>query len=533
MKLQKSDSALTRAISALSLSLLVTACGGGGGGGSSPAEPPAPIITDPGVTSNVNGTVLDAKTGQPLAGATVTSGSVSATTDAQGKFAMGQVPAGERVVLAVSKNNYANNFVIARVQPNAVASASVALLPVAFSSDVNVNTGGTFTVPGSSAQVTLAGNSVVRPDGLPIVGAVKLNITPINPALSPDFMPGDFTATRAGAAAAIESFGAMSVSLVDASGTALNLASGQTATLRIPLATRGAAEPSIPMFYFDTVSGLWVEQGSATLGGTGTARYFEAAVPRLAAWNADKYLETVKVTGCLKDDKGEPVSGARVIADGINYSGTASAYTNAAGVFSVPLKKSAQAALRAVYGGRFSNSKPIDALATDFAITPATDCLVLGAQGRNVSVKLTWGVAPRDVDSHLFTPDGSHVYYGDDGSLSAAPFANLDVDNTTGQGPEIITVSRLMVGNYRYAVRNYSGSFTPGLTDSPVRIELNAAEQISIFTPPAGEGTNTWWNVFSFNVDAQCKITVTPTGLWSSATPATTTAAPTYCAPAP
>jgi hypothetical protein len=518
------------AAAVFSLSLLVAACGGG-----SSAEPTtAPVVMPPVAqvqTASVTGTVLNGKTGQAIAQASVAFGAANTTTNAQGQFTLAQVAVSDRAVLTVSKAEFASNFVVTQIAPNTPTTVNAALLPVALRADINAATGGTLSVPGSSAQVVIAANSLVRADGQPIAGAATFNITPINPALSPSFMPGDFTAAQGNALSLIESFGALSVSAVDASGAALNLAAGQTATLRIALASRGTAPASIPMFYFDIATGLWVEQGVATLTESGTNRFFESPVPRLGIWNADKYLETVQVSGCLKDEQGQPVAGARVVSDGIDYSGTASSSTDAAGLFTVSVKKSALAALTASYGARFSNTIQLSASATNFTTTPAAECLVLGGQGRNVSVKLTWGTSPNDVDSHLFTPAGDHVYYNNDGSLTAAPFANLDVDNTSGQGPEIITVNRLMVGTYRYAVRNYSGSFNPGITDSPVRIELNAAGNISVFTPPPGEDNNRWWNVLSFAVDARCNVTVSPTNTWSNAEPASVTAPPAYCTP--
>jgi hypothetical protein len=60
---------------------------------------------------------------------------------------------------------------------------------------------------------------------------------------------------------------------------------------------------------------------------------------------------------------------------------------------------------------------------------------------------LTWGETPRDLDSHLDTPTGCHVFYGQkrcpDGS------ASLDADVTDGFGPETINVHTLRPGLYK------------------------------------------------------------------------------------
>lgn len=61
-----------------------------------------------GTYQSVAGVVLDAATNQPIAGATVTLDTVlTATTDAQGKFAFAQVPVGE-VDYVVSAPGYQN-----------------------------------------------------------------------------------------------------------------------------------------------------------------------------------------------------------------------------------------------------------------------------------------------------------------------------------------------------------------------------------------------------------------------------------------
>lgn len=85
-------------------------------------------------------------------------------------------------------------------------------------------------------------------------------------------------------------------------------------------------------------------------------------------------------------------------------------------------------------------------------------------QSDEIRIVLTWGASPSDLDSHLFLPyDGSagsnasgsayHIAYYNkqiaDGS------AVLDVDQTTGYGPETTTVYRLKKGYYKYYVTDF------------------------------------------------------------------------------
>jgi Carboxypeptidase regulatory-like domain len=76
--------------------------GAGAGAGNVPPPPQNP-------QPSVSGNVLDAKTGVPIAGATVRSGNLSTTTDASGSFVLAAVPPGSRVLLTITAANYADH----------------------------------------------------------------------------------------------------------------------------------------------------------------------------------------------------------------------------------------------------------------------------------------------------------------------------------------------------------------------------------------------------------------------------------------
>jgi hypothetical protein len=137
----------------------------------------------------------------------------------------------------------------------------------------------------------------------------------------------------------------------------------------------------------------------------------------------------------------------------------------------------------------------------------------------------------------LRTPDGAHVYFASQGSLVANPFASLDVDDVTGFGPEVTTVRRPKVGIYRFYLHNYSQSFAPGMTGSPVRLELNYAGRPVVFSPPPGEGSALWWHVFDLYIAPNCTMTLYRYNRWRADEPqnpnaATPTTPPAECVPA-
>lgn len=74
----------------------------------------------------------------------------------------------------------------------------------------------------------------------------------------------------------------------------------------------------------------------------------------------------------------------------------------------------------------------------------------------HVRVVLSWDSDGTDLDLHLITPGGEHVYYG---ARQARDGAALDVDVTTGFGPEIIASPSQQRGTYLVYVNYFGAGF--------------------------------------------------------------------------
>jgi hypothetical protein len=356
-----------RAVGALCFSALVS-CGGGGGGESPPDGPPT--------TGSVSGQVVSAATGAPMAGVTVSSGSATATTGSDGKFTLAAVTPGA-AVLSFSATDHARSFANATVVAGASAAAGARLTPIGTRQTYAAAAGATIAVGGTPAQVALPPSGIVTPSGAAFDGTVTVELTPINPAQDPANMPGGLS-TRAGDGTVqpIESFGALSVSLQDGSGNRLNLGSGATATIRIPLATRSPNPPAtVPLYYFSETTGLWAEEGTATLKGTAPDQYYEGTVSHFTVWNADQVTTTVRVLGCVQEVNGTKVANVVVRSDGVDYSGSATTFTDASGNFSVAMRRGSRATVAGEIDSRTSNA--VETGPSDSDITLPT-CLVLG-----------------------------------------------------------------------------------------------------------------------------------------------------------
>ncbi|MGJ7605240.1 hypothetical protein ACSFA7_12910 [Variovorax sp. LT1R20] len=507
------------ATAAVLAALTVAACGGGGGGDvnyppiilpppdNNPPPPPPPQQQK----AKVTGRVTNAISGEGVGQVTVSTGSLSAVTADDGSYTLTEITPASSVLLSFNKAG-----MVPQSRATAALSGSgsstvinIPMLPVAVTVNFDPQAAYDVVVPGSTAMVRLRANSLRRADGSAPTGPATARVTPIAPASDVNVMPGNYLAGTDGGAAPIESFGALDASFVDADGAPLNLAAGMDATLRIAPSSRATVlPPSVPLFHYNTTTGLWVQEGTATLQGTAPSQYYEGTVTHFTTWNADQIYNTVRINGCVQNAAGERVGGALVASEGKTYTGLATALTNANGEFSVAVKRASEAYVIANTATEVSNAPTVTVGDEDVSLGA---CLTLTRSA--VSVKLTWGARPLDLDSYTFGANADElVYFEEKGSLTEAPFIGLDVDDQFSFGPEVTTFAKLAKNRtYRFIVHNYSDTFDPGQTGSPARVEVANRGAQSIFTPPAGETSSTRiWHVFDMTTDANCQATIVP-----------------------
>lgn len=463
-------------------------------------------------TGKITGKVINYKTGLGLEGVTVKTGNKVTTTTADGVYTLTGVAHAARIVVAASKKGFAAISKITRLSNTIVeATQDLSLLPIEFTGKFDAVAGFNAQVPGSSATVIIAPSSLVDASGKTPTEDITAELTTINPALDIDLMPGDMTVSGGDP---IASYGAMTVNFSDAKGDSLNLNTGDSATVRIPVSSRGGVTPpsSIPLFYYDEVQGVWVEEGTATL--SSDRKYYEGTVAHFSTWNADYLYKSEFIRGCVEDENGTRITGAVVTMNGFDYNGMASAITGSDGNFSVSAMRNGISLVYATMLGKVTNtvktSVPLDGKSL-------SDCLILGDVP--LTVRLTWGKNPRDLDTHVIGPNHYHIYFSEKGNLAEDPFGNLDVDDTSSYGPEVFTALKFpKPGIYHYAIYHYAGSST--ITDSPARVELVLSGRKTIFTPPSGQTKgDKWWNVFDIVVNENGAIHIVHVNTWSSDAP--------------
>jgi hypothetical protein len=462
-------------------------------------------VIDNNFATSISGVISNFTTGDKLSNATVSVNGQEIITNVLGEYNLTNIAIGNRIVVTASKNGYATNSEIVSLSNTnqTVQDFNIALLPVAFTYELDPTEDATIEVPNSPARLQLSANSLVQEDGSLPIGSVRVLLTPIDPTQDIDIMAGDMlTRNEGNQLVPIESYGAVNIELFDADNNPINLREGESANLRIPIFSRGGSIPnSIPLYYFDTTSGLWVEDGETRRN----TNYYEGTITYFGIWNADYLFDNVTIHGCVQDTDGNLISNASVRLEGINYNGQTYAYSTANGQFDIIAKRDGNALIVAQKGLNTSSSKTI----IPSSDTTLDECLIFGnsIQTQGLVAKLTWGADPRDLDTHVVQEGGYHIYYSNKGSLNSPTYlAELDVDDTSSFGPEVFTaVAFPDAGVYHYVIHHYSGSST--ISNSPARVELRVNGTTTTFIPSADSSAR-YWHVFDIIVSDEGNIEI-------------------------
>ncbi|XME02264.1 carboxypeptidase regulatory-like domain-containing protein [Lachnospiraceae bacterium C1.1] len=131
-----------------------------------------------------------------------------------------------------------------------------------------------------------------------------------------------------------------------------------------------------------------------------------------------------------------------------------------------------------------------------------------------LSVTLTWGETPYDLDSHLVgpTPGGTtfHTWFSDLNRYEGSTLvADLDHDDTTSYGPEKTTVRANADGIYYFFVHNYSNEALLSASGAKVWLYIGDELRGTFSIPTAACSTSDiYWNVFTYNSETDTITTV-------------------------
>lgn len=300
---------------------------------------PTDVLPDPVVKIEVSiaGQVLD-QNEQPIENAIVYNNATEiAVTDVNGIFIARQVSVPEnRAYITVERNGYFHASRAFIPTEDGLNQVLVMLIEEQTIGSFSNNLGGTISTT-DGATVEFAANSVELEAGGAYAGEVTVTSYFIDPQREDlaFIMPGDLQAINTeGEENMLQTYGMLAVELYGSAGEKLNLAAGQTATISIPLdpALAATAPSTIPLWYFDELTGVWREEGTAQLNGNS----YVGEVSHFSYWNCDAPFPVINLTGSILGHLGIPEAGLYVTLSFNSSNGILSGvgFTDASGVFS-------------------------------------------------------------------------------------------------------------------------------------------------------------------------------------------------------
>ncbi len=247
-------------------------------------------------TGSVSGIVTDLNNA-PVSNATVAGGTATATTDANGKFTLAKVQFNNDTLLVnVTKDGFFEGSKNLVSNNNSINNTAIQLISKPVSGSISASSGGNISASGGGS-VNFTSGFVNASNGNAYTGTVSVSASYLDPT-GQNFsahVPGDLkSASVSNQQGVLQSFGVAAVEMSDASGNKLQLASGKTATITLPIpSTLQSMAPSlIPLWYFDDTKGSWKQEGSAKKQGSnyiGTVKHF-------SFWNAGDFAGTIKLS---------------------------------------------------------------------------------------------------------------------------------------------------------------------------------------------------------------------------------------------
>jgi hypothetical protein len=301
----------------LALAGLLDACSCGGTSGLSPGS--------------VNGLVMNAATGVGLTGAAVSGGGKSTTTDSRGYFSLEGLTSGP-VTVSVTLAGFAPAYATPRASDKPESTL------------VTMKAQGTPQTYSPSATKTLSQSTEAGPYAVSFTGGsldttdsnLTVSITPVDPTKEASVLPGSFVTTSSQILFPV-TFAEFSI--LDSSGNRVQLKSGQSATVELPIPVRLRSQypldAKIHCYAFNPATGAWDD----FVDGTVRASSVDGATPVLAAaikhfsWygGAPQGNDCQDVVGrVVSAVDGTPLGNARVEATPGGYT-----YTDADGYFTV------------------------------------------------------------------------------------------------------------------------------------------------------------------------------------------------------
>ena len=267
------------------------------------------------VVENINGSLVgqvNNESGSPIINATVTLNNETTTTNQYGFFFFDDTTMNSKgSYVKVEKNGY---FLGSRrffPQADVRSNVKITLLRKDFSQSFLSTNESLMEFEGAS--VKFSANSIAKENGEAYTGNVNFSAKWLDPSSPEVFleMPGNLQGVNSGSEEVVlKTLGMIAVELEDDEGNELNILSGNTAIISVPVPQelRANAPAEIPLWSFDEEYGMWVEEGIASLENG----VYVGEVAHFSFWNCDIPTDYTNISLTVLFDNGEPFIEGRV-----------------------------------------------------------------------------------------------------------------------------------------------------------------------------------------------------------------------------
>jgi len=262
------------------------------------------------ITSDFTGKIVDINN-NPVSGVEIAMSGQTTTTDATGNFSLSGISVKERFAyMTATKNGYVKGS--RAVMPHdGLNKVKIMLLPLNVVAIVPTGVMSTVSLP-NSTKIIFDGDFMTE-SGAAYNCYLKVVLNHLfsrDPFVF-DKMPGNLIGTRTdGSISGMETYGMINVELIGDNNEKLELSSGHTANITLPIASNqlDTAPEYIPLWSFNETKGLWEEEGFSRKVGN---KYI-GNVSHFCWWNNDCSFVVATLYVTVKNADGTPVQGVRV-----------------------------------------------------------------------------------------------------------------------------------------------------------------------------------------------------------------------------
>lgn len=298
----------------LSLIALIATLAGCGGGGSSSTTAQSDA------TATTLKIVVQDETASPVASARVRVAGADITTDASGAVTTTLPNSDTTTVALITKAGFALNAKTAVIYSGKASELRVTLFAHQNVSTFAASAGITVSPGGAKVQIPAAAGFRTSA-GAAYTGTVTISSSYFNPETVRGIQgfAAPYLGSDAGTQSSLVSIGVIEAKFTAADGSKLEMTNAAAATLTYPATSNSGGLATVPLWYYDEATKLWMREGQAARQADGS---YVGTVTHFTQWNLDwKGANPGKINICFRDAQGQPVSPVIASISGIGWTG--------------------------------------------------------------------------------------------------------------------------------------------------------------------------------------------------------------------